>query len=65
MKRVDLEKHLRSVGAVFLRYGGRHDRWGHPANGTVTSVPRHREVASGTVKAICRDLGVSAPPNAT
>ena len=57
MKRADLERHLRDHGCEF----GRHDVWINPATEAVTAVPRHREIKPGTVKAVCRDLGVPVP----
>jgi mRNA interferase HicA len=62
MKRRDLERHLREHGCVFLEHGARHDTWVNPTNGLQSSVPRHTEVRkTGTVRAICRELGIPAP----
>lgn len=61
MKRTELEAHLRAHGCELLRHGGKHDFWHNRLTNAVTSVPRHREIPRGTVRAICRDLGVSHP----
>ena len=62
MRRAHLVAHLRSNGCDLLRHGGKHDFWHNRVTGAVTSVPRHREIPYGTVRAICRDLGVPPPP---
>ena len=62
MKRVDLERWLRSHGAepVAGRSGGGHEAWRHTESGAKSFVPRHREIGVGVARAICRQLGV--PP---
>jgi len=61
MKRLDLERHLRKQGCLFLREGGRHAIWWNPANRKVTSLPRHREINDFTARKVCRDLEVTEP----
>ena len=62
MKRVDLERWLRSHGAepVVGLSGGGHEAWRHTESGAKSFVPRHREIGVGVARAICRQLGV--PP---
>ncbi len=60
MKRRDLERHLSEHGAHLLREGGKHSFWGFDAERSA-AVPRHREIKPGTVRAICRDLGIPPP----
>jgi predicted RNA binding protein YcfA (HicA-like mRNA interferase family) len=60
VKRRDLERHLREYGAEPLREGGKHSFWGFDSERSA-AVPRHREIKPGTVRAICRDLGIPAP----
>lgn len=62
MKRRDLERHLRDHGCSFLEHGGKHDTWVNDATGQQASVPRHKEVKFATARAVCRDLGIPAPP---
>jgi hypothetical protein len=57
----DLERHLLLHGCELLRHGARHEVWINPATGARTSVPRHREIPLPTARAICRQLGLSAP----
>ena len=61
MKLADLERHLRGQECAFLREGGAHTIWFNPANRKITSVPRHREIKEGTVRAICRQLESARP----
>ena len=62
MKRRDLEQHLRQQGCYLHRHGRGHDIWLNPAGRAESAVPRHREIATGTARAICRQLGVAPPP---
>ena len=51
MKKRDLEDKLRRLGYVLVG-GGMHDKW---TNAVVSiPVPRHREIAEGTAKAILK-----------
>ena len=63
MKRRDLERHLRDHGARLLREGGSHSYWGIDAERS-TAVPRHREIAFGLARKICKDLGIPPPSGA-
>jgi len=61
MKLADLERHLRRQGCVFHREGGAHSIWFNPTNRKLASVPRHREIKVGTVRAICKQLEIAQP----
>ena len=61
MKLADLERHLRGCGCTFLREGGNHTIWRHPARGKIASVPRHREIKEPTARRICKQLEISPP----
>ncbi|MEK6250986.1 MAG: type II toxin-antitoxin system HicA family toxin [Actinomycetota bacterium] len=61
MRRRDLERFLRDQGCRFVGEGSRHAKWRGP-NGRPATVPRHREIKAGTVRAICRQLEVPVPP---
>ena len=60
MKRRDLERHLLQYGARPVGEGKSHSKWRGP-NGQPSVVPRHNEIAPGTARAICIQLGVPAP----
>jgi mRNA interferase HicA len=61
MKLAELERHLRQQGCAFLREGSAHTVWLNPRNGKIASVPRHREIKEGTVRAICKQLEILQP----
>jgi mRNA interferase HicA len=61
MKRRDLLRHLERCGCRLLREGGEHSIWENQFNKRRTSIPRHREIAEYTAKAICRQLNVPNP----
>ena len=61
MKRIDLERYLREQGGVPYRDGGGHSIWLNPAQRKIASVPRHREIKEGTVRAICKQLEIPQP----
>jgi predicted RNA binding protein YcfA (HicA-like mRNA interferase family) len=61
MKRVDLERYLREEGCVPYREGGGHSIGLNPAQRRIASVPRHREIKEGTVRAICKQLQIPQP----
>lgn len=61
MKRVDLIRHLESLGCYLLRDRGKHSVYVNPANNQVTAVPRHREINDFLARKICRDLGIPEP----
>ncbi len=58
MKRHALIKHLRRHGCELLREGRRHSVYWNPANGRITTVPRHKEIVDVLARKICRDLGI-------
>jgi len=64
MKRVELERWLRSLGAepVPGRSRGGHEAWQHADTGSKSFMPRHREIGVGVARAICRQLGVPPIP---
>ena len=61
MKRRDLEKHLRAHGCELIRHGARHDVWANQNNAGQSAVPRHAEIATPTIRAICKALGIPMP----
>ncbi len=61
MKLAELERHLRQQGCAFYREGGAHTVWLNPAARKLASVPRHREIKEGTVRAICKQLEIPQP----
>ncbi len=57
MKKSELVKRLREAGCFLSRQGAGHEKWTNPKTGRSQFVPRHaKEVATGTAKAILRDL---------
>jgi predicted RNA binding protein YcfA (HicA-like mRNA interferase family) len=64
LKRRDLERHLRENGCQFIGEGANHAKWRGPNNRPAT-VPRHREVKPGTVRAICEQLEIPLPGSIT
>lgn len=61
MKRRELERHLRLHGCILHHHGGRHDVWMNSATLAKSPVPRHSTIKKGTVRGICRILGVPLP----
>jgi mRNA interferase HicA len=61
MNRRKLEKHLREQGCILHHHGAKHDVWVNPTNLAQTSVPRHNKIKRGTVRGICRILGLPRP----
>ena len=61
MNRRKLEAHLRAHSCSLHHNGTKHDVWINPINGQLTSVPRHKQIKKGTVRAICRDLDIPPP----
>ena len=58
----ELTRKLRRLGCAFERQaGGSHEIWVNPANNQETTIPRHanRDLATGTVHGIRRDLGIT------
>lgn len=58
MKQVDLIKHLRKCGCIFMREGSSHSVWYNPTTGRTSTVPRHNEINTYMGRKICKDLGV-------
>jgi hypothetical protein len=63
VQRNDLEGYLRDCGCELYEHGAKHDAWIHRESLRKSAVPRHKEVKKGTVRAICRALGITPPPN--
>jgi mRNA interferase HicA len=61
MKLADLERHLRSNSCILYREGGSHSVWINPQSRKIASVPRHREIKEGTVRAVCKQLEIPQP----
>jgi mRNA interferase HicA len=61
LKRVDLIRHLERLGCELLREGGRHSVYVNRSKGTVTTVPRHRELNDFLCRKICKDLEITDP----
>jgi mRNA interferase HicA len=59
VKHADLVRLLRENGCKLQRDCGKHAVWVNPS-GTVSAVPRHKEIKKNTAKAICKQLGVDA-----
>ncbi len=58
MKQVELIKHIRKYGCVFVREGGAHSVWYNPLDGRTSTIPRHTEINTFTGRKICKDLGI-------
>ena len=58
MNQVDLVKHIRKHGCVFVREGGAHSVWYNPLTSRTSTVPRHTEINTHIGRKICEDLGV-------
>lgn len=58
MKRVELIKHLKENGCVFIREGAKHSVFFNPPLRRFSTVPRHTEIDSFLAKKICRDLDI-------
>jgi mRNA interferase HicA len=61
MKRIDLVRYLRGQGCQLYREGSGHSIWLNPVQRKIASVPRHREIKEGTVRAICKQLEIRHP----
>jgi len=62
MRYRELAKRLRRLGCEELREGkGSHKVWHNPNNDRTAAVPNwgSRDLATGTIRAIIRDLGIS------
>ena len=61
MKRRDLIQHLETNGCEFVREGKEHTLYINRQMKRSAAVPRHREIPEGTIRAICRALGIPQP----
>jgi mRNA interferase HicA len=61
MKRRDLEAHLAIYGCLLYRQGGAHSVFVDSSRTKTTAVPRHGEIKKGTVRQICKALGIPEP----
>jgi predicted RNA binding protein YcfA (HicA-like mRNA interferase family) len=61
MNRRLFERHLRDNGCALHHAGGSHDVWINFASGAQAPVPRHATLKRGTVRGICKILGVPTP----
>lgn len=61
MNRKKLERHLTQHNCAFYGRGGEHDKWRRLDLPLGTVIPRHKEIKHGTVKSICKDLGIPSP----
>ncbi|MBV8870222.1 MAG: type II toxin-antitoxin system HicA family toxin [Acetobacteraceae bacterium] len=57
----ELEAHLLECGCQKLREGANHAIWANPERDLRAPMPRHREIPTGTARAICRQLGIPPP----
>lgn len=58
----DLTRKLRACDCEFARKAaGSHEVWWHPGRRVFTTLPKHgnRDIATGTLRAIIRDLGIA------
>lgn len=61
MKRAALERHLREHGCRQVDEGAKHTKWVAAEGPGRSAVPRHRDIKTGTVRAICNQLGIPSP----
>jgi mRNA interferase HicA len=61
MKRVKLIQHLQKNGCYLLREGSNHSLYFNPANGKISTLPRHSDVKKFTANKICKDLNIEIP----
>lgn len=61
MKPSKLLRHLAKEGRELLREGKRHSVYINPKNRQTAPVPRHQDVDSRLVLAICKELGIERP----
>jgi mRNA interferase HicA len=61
MNRRQFEQYLREHGCILHHHGGKHDVWVNPVNLAQAPVPRHQVLKRGTVRGICRILGIPRP----
>ncbi len=56
MKRRELIRKIEGNGCVFIRPGGKHDWYQHPATKVAQPVPRHREIKEHLARHILKML---------
>ena len=61
MKKIALEKHLRTYGCKFKRPGSKHEIWENKTGDKWSTVPRHREIKKYLCDKICKDLEIPLP----
>ena len=61
MTQSELKRILKRNGCRKIREGGNHEIWINVSSGKIFQVPRHssKEIATGTVKAIMKQAGLS------
>jgi len=57
VKRVDLIRKIKKLGAELVRHGGQHDWYQNPRTGVSQPVPRHREIDEALARSIIKKLG--------
>lgn len=60
MKRVDLIKKIKKLGATLVRHGSKHDWYENVSTGVVQAVPRHREIDEDLARSIIKKLSPTA-----
>jgi predicted RNA binding protein YcfA (HicA-like mRNA interferase family) len=56
VKRVDLIKKIKKLGAELVRHGSKHDWYQNPKTGVAQAVPRHREIDEPLARSILKKL---------
>jgi predicted RNA binding protein YcfA (HicA-like mRNA interferase family) len=61
LKYKDVIKKIRKLGYSFRRAtGGSHEIWWHEKSKKTSVIPHHREIKSGTIKSIIKQIGISS-----
>ncbi|MEK7589668.1 MAG: type II toxin-antitoxin system HicA family toxin [Patescibacteria group bacterium] len=61
MKRINLIRHIKRYGCVFVREGGNHSVFFNPITNRISTIPRHTEISFPLGRKICKDLGIQIP----
>ena len=61
MKRVELIKKIRKLGAELVRHGSKHDWYENPKSGVTQAVPRHREIDEPLARSILKKFSGEGP----
>lgn len=61
MRRTKFVRYLRKHGCEPIREGKKHSIFRNPANAQTAPVPRHREIDTMLVLAICKELRIPGP----